>query len=98
MKKSAADHIILAPQVASVLRLLAAKGPCSPSGIGYALFPVRYDGGCTRISGPRNPQGAALAASKYIARARKLGYVMRTSDCYRWELTLAGQRALKDLP
>ncbi len=79
--------------IAKLLRVVDRLGSANPSGIGYGLFPVDREKGV----GPRNPQGAALAASKWIAKARTLG-LLTHNDSWSWKLSAAGQRALKENP
>lgn len=49
----------------------------SPSLIGDMMFPEKYNADGHKVQGPKNGQGAALVAAKWIRIADKMGFVER---------------------
>lgn len=47
----------------------------SPSNVGDMMFPEKHNSAGHKLQGPKNAQGAALVASKWLKAAQKLGYV-----------------------
>jgi hypothetical protein len=76
--------------------LLLAKGPLRSSSIGETLFPVTTDKDGHRLSGARNPQGAALSAGKWIRKAQAAGYICRDYDTRKWKVTSKGEQQAKE--
>lgn len=73
-----------------VILLKAAPRGLRQAECGYALFLSKTKDEHGYYSGPRSPQGAALAASKHTAQGRKAGLMTRFMD-YEFKLTEKGK-------